>query len=782
MHEVTNKTQLSCLALDVQGQVQGVGFRPFVYRLARLHSLKGEIFNHDSGAGALLEGEIQNLENFISDFHDQVEKPIIIDSLNLRHTPVNGFVDLKIKFPIKSKNSNGERRFHLQPDSSTCSECWKDYFNPQSRFYGYVFISCSSCGPRWTITNKLPFERENTSYSAFPLCSACQHDYKNSANRRFHAQTISCPTCGPKLRLIGPDAEENLTEQISKLLSRGAVGAVKGLGGFQLICDASNPKAIQRIRKIKDRPDQALSIMYKDISIFNKYGGKLSDWNKLIEPEAAIHCLENIYLPLNELIAPELFQIGCMAPTTPLHHSIMPDSGLMIVTSCNKKSFPIARTFEEISFLQNEMDFILDHNREIVFSIDDSVVRNRHLHRAARGFRPKVLKVKPCPKTVLALGADLKNSVAVLHSTHLIELPYNGSLGDLDGLETIKKQVEKQMKLFEVKPEVVLCDRHPQTMTVEINPYPELKTISISHHFSHALADKNPEEKIILTFDGTGFNEETIASGGEGYILKNDKLIQVLSMRKMPLVGGDSAIQEPWKVLTAILAKAGFDKTQILQLMPDISDESLTVIFEIAQNENLLQTTSVGRWFDAMSSLITFKNRKQTYEAQAPMILESSALQYFNSRTKIDFNLENFSYNDAELFVTEIKPDFGAIETPIFEIDGIGMAAYFTKLIISDDTKLLNREAINKVAFDIHFLIAEVSAIGIRKISEKYNIKIVVGSGGVFQNELFSYLLKFMLQKKGIKFHRPSWQTLNDQSIARGQLLSRIILKDENYA
>ena len=785
MHEVSSKTQLSCLALDVQGQVQGVGFRPFVYRLARHHSLKGEIFNHESGAGALLEGDSQSLENFKNELQRMARKPIKIDSLNFKQIQARGFRDLSIKTDaeITATNSVGLRRLHLQPDSSTCPDCWNDYFNPKSRYYGYAFISCSICGPRWTITHTLPFERHHTSYQSFPMCSDCRADYESPQDRRFHAQTVSCPACGPQLKLLGPQSETNLTAQVSKLLSQGAVGAVKGLGGYQLVCDADNRDAVIRLRKLKDRPHQALAVMFKDRNVFKDFGGSLDDWFNLTAPESAVHCLENIRLPLKEWIAPELSHVGCMAPTTPLHHSIMPDSGLLIVTSCNKKSFPIARSLEQVPFLlSNEIDFILDHNREIVFSIDDSVVRNETLLRAARGYTPKIQKIKPNLTTVLALGADLKNSAAVIHSDHLIELPYNGSLSDLDGAQVVKEQLSKQLKLLNLNPEVVLCDRHPNTLSSEINPFSDLPALPVSHHSAHALAVQNPHDKLILTFDGTGINEEFEINGGEAYVFENNHLIHALSMRPMPLVGGDSSIREPWKSLTAVLATAGFDKNKIAELLPELSEEKLSVIFRLALNTQTLHNTSFGRWFDAAAALICFKTRSQTYEAQAPMILESLALEYYRYLQENKFNYEDCLFDSTDRFVYVEELPLSKKTSRRTRIDGIKMLAYLAEANLSGKTNLQSKESLYRAAYHAHLLAAEVTAYAVMKTSENFKFKEVVGTGGVFQNEIFSLLLNLKLQKYGFQFQRPTQQTLNDQSIARGQLLSHVSLKEEHYA
>ncbi|PWU20299.1 MAG: hypothetical protein C5B49_04475 [Bdellovibrio sp.] len=791
--------------IDLCGQVQGVGLRPFLFRLASQNRLQGIIFNHPAGAGADLEGDPEDLRIFLAQLRNNLNRPPLkIENLFCRETKPRGFSGLQL---VEEKNAparsdcggadgaalGGEARqgadlgaavarqavgrqvvavrLSAPPDLATCEQCWQEYLDPASRYYLYPFISCTACGPRWTVTRGLPFDRERTSLADFPLCPECLEIYRNPLDRRFHAQTLSCPKCGPRLslrahlahpRTVGAAEVETPSPlwEVAKRLSSGEVGVLKGLGGFQLVADALNEQAIQRVRHLKARPDQALAVMFRDHRSFLRFGGTAEQWALLKTPVGPILSLPGLHLPTQKMLAPDLSELGVMAPTTPLHLAVMTGIEAMVVTSANRHGMPIPRSVQELEFANQtssgsaahatkDVDFILDHNREICFAIDDSVLRGDQILRAARGLRPQV---EACEDhgNILALGADLKNSCALTAGGLMIDLPYNGRLENLQGLEEIRDRLKRQLDLFSFCPREVAVDQHPQSVTPLLNLFPNAEVTRVPHHWAHALAVAEDGD-LILAFDGTGWNGEAAMNerrqrsrdvwgepeinGGEGYQFVDGRLHHVLQMAPLPLVGGDSAVREPWKVLVTALTSVGFPEERLFDLLPRVARAEIQVIAQLARSTPLL-CSSVGRWFDAASALIVFGSRTQTYEAQAPTILERDA----------DASATRLADCPAPALPAQsfLKEENGKL---IFE------AARLLPLMA--ETGWPHR------AWLAHAWMAELVASAVAKFSPRR----VVGVGGVFQNEIFSKLLAAR-----VKLFRPTHTPVNDQSIARGQL------------
>ncbi len=377
--------QTACLILHYFGHVQGVGMRPFLYRVADALDLKGRIFNQPRGVTAELEGNEQSLEQFQRRVLGTAARPIAISDCTAEWLPARGYRRLEI---IPAPSVQGAARHTIQPDAATCPQCWADHADPTSRFHAYPFVTCCECGPRWTILDRFPFERPNTTYADFTLCEECQAEYEDPGSRRHHAQTLSCPRCGPSLSFAtSPAAPDKASLQgIHALLLDAGVGLIKGLGGFQLIGNADSPAAIRRIRMLKQRPAQSLAVMLRDEDVFLRAGGHPSQWQRLRSAAAPILSLREFSHPLAGMLAPDLRELGVMAPTTPLHGMLFNQQiDALVVTSGNPKGCPLPRSREEIRFaLGSEIDFIIDHERRITRAVDDSVVRGSIILRKAR--------------------------------------------------------------------------------------------------------------------------------------------------------------------------------------------------------------------------------------------------------------------------------------------------------------------------------------------------------------------------------------------------------------
>ncbi len=744
MHTVIENHQTTCVVLNYIGQVQGVGMRPFLFRIADELNLKGRIFNHSRGVSAELEGDKSKLDLFHKRVIELAPKPIEITRWSVDWQSPRGFVQLEI---VTSQDPPTPSRHSIQPDTATCKKCWTDFFNPESRFFNYCFVSCCECGPRWTILHRFPFERCNTSYHSFKLCHDCQTEYENPQSRRFHAQTLSCKKCGPKISISTKTAPliHSELDQVHRSLVHGGVGLIKGLGGFQLIGNAKDPGAIEKIRLLKQRPSQALAIMVRDQESFLNMGGKLSDWEKMILPAAPIVSIQHFQHPLSALLAPDLQELGVMAPTTPFHLMLFgPGIDSIVVTSGNPKAFPIPKSKTEIEFsLDSEIDFIIDHDREVVHAIDDSVLRGDLILRKARGLTPAIYSCQS-KQSRIAFGADLKNAIAIQIDNDIIEFPYCGDLSEGGMLQTQSRNTNEHLKLFDLALQEMdssAVDLNPETITKDIA---HRSHTQVPHHLAHACsAYMSCPSDLVLTFDGTGFDDHSDLGGGDGFVLKKKKWHLVMRLKPVKWVGGNSSVLEPWKSLVLHFAAARLKPDILYNCLPDLSTEMIDVFYTYACTEDGPMTTSMGRWFDAAAALIEFGTQKQNYEAQAPIRLEHLA-KPFQSNLK------------GDRFLCELSNGSGSI----LEIDGAAILIEILKL------KTLNQHSKEQIAYFAHDLMAS----SVAHACSRLQVKSVTGTGGVFQNKVFSDLLSRYLGALGIQFKLPQEFPVNDQCIAIGQL------------
>jgi len=523
------------------------------------------------------------------------------------------------------------------------------------------------------------------------------------------------------------------------------VGLIKGVGGFQLIGNALDAGVIARIRELKARPAKALAIMINNLQNFLAIGGTASDWQRLTSAAAPIASLEGIRLATSALLAPDLREIGVMAPTTGLHYLLGDSDSVLVVTSGNRKGSPLPRDLSEISLeVGRDIDFILDHNRRISHGIDDSVVRGDLILRKARGLTPQVwpgfLGTEKKPPTV-ALGTDMKNSAAIAYNGTVIELPYAGELGDLAGVERQRQEIQNVLELLCLKPEFATVDNHPASLTDYLRPQGISNTRPVPHHLAHAYSvAKDTNVDMILTFDGTGLNENGELKGSEGYLYTDHLLAPRLSLRASPLVGGDTSIRFPWRSAVAMLTTTNFPLVKLQALFPEITKNHLITMMKLCRSGSLASMcSSLGRWFDAAAAIIEFGSRETSYEAQGPIRLEHLAVP--------------FDHNEA-------LPDCVDTSGPLTEIDGGAL------LVQLAEWRLAGQLSTVSLAFLAHDQVARAVA---RAIS-RFNVRSVVGTGGVFQNQLFFARLSHHLEVDGIVLMRPSGIPVNDQSIALGQL------------
>lgn len=715
---------MSTFCIRIKGLVQGVGFRPFIYNLAHKYKLNGTVNNDSKGVLVHINCSGKQLEKFIGDIN--LYKPDLahIDTIEPKELEYKEYRGFKI---IQSSNTKGE--FTLIPsDISICDDCKRELNDPSNRRYKYPFITCTNCGPRYTVINKLPYDRCNTSMEQFPMCEECQKEYNDPSNRRYHAQTIGCFDCGPVLHLRTPKKalelpHEEIIEKTVELIKQGKIIAVKGVGGYHLVCDATNYKAVQNLRERKNRPHKPLAVMVKDIDMGRKLAHINNEEEKLLSSkERPIVVLKTKNI-LASNIAPGIDKIGLFLPYTPLHELLLKGCDTpLVATSANISGEPLCIDFKEVKRLYDVWDYCLDHNRDILNPCDDSVaaaVKNQVLFlRRGRGYAPKAIKLPfKLIQNVLTLGANQKSTVAFGFDDNAILSSHIGDLRTIHSIEFFKHNINTLGSIYGFNPETVVCDKHPGYESTKFadglkKNRKDLKVYRVQHHFAHVRAvmiEKQITQKVLgIAFDGTGYGDDGNLWGGEFFICDLDSYERVGHINYFKLLGGEKAIKEPRRAALSLLLDS-FGKDALKMDHPTIRSfgkrelDSLYLSWEKELNAPL--SSSMGRLFDAVASL-TDVIHTISYEGQSGAMLES-----FYDKTIKEF----YEFNISE-GVIDIIPMIKAI---CIEGD-------------SDGDKV---RAISKFFNTIVEIIV--------RISKKHDLNVVL-SGGVFQNKV---LLELVLDK-----------------------------------
>jgi len=692
------------LLIDCFSCVQGVGFRPTIYRIANSYSLTGNIFNNAKGVHLDLEGHSEYLKRFIAEIQSAQLNPIKIEKITIQKAELKYHQKLMIGASVDGAESNN---YSLPPDLATCSSCWDDFHNPNHRLYQYPFISCTDCGPRWSIVEKLPYDRNQTSMKQFPMCHECLEDYQNPNSRRFHSQTLCCKNCGPQLSMP--------INQAALMIADNKIGLVKGLTGYHLVGNAESELVIQKIRLLKSRPEKALAVMLKDCHQVDQVLQA-----QLKASSAPLVITNKIKTKFQKLLAPKLKTLAVMLPPTPLHFLLFGDLKFLIATSGNPKNYPLVKDKDELpADWLNQIDFILDHNRVIQHCVDDSIVIENQIIRRGRGLAPKISphQAKSSLKSnLVAWGSDMKVSPLIQTPTQRVQLPYLGELLHPKNGERIKKEVEDMLQLLNIKNYIDLIDAHPQSLTKQLI-HSQDATLIFHHHAHAESAYQELKTEFVFTFDGTGYGEDGHHWGGE--LLERSPQGQwkrLFSFEPMPYFAGEQMIKFPAFALAALKTQCG---TYEGTLKPYIDQSSL-------------MTTSAGRWFDALASHLFFKEKEITYEAQAAIELEQLAIEPSQS---IDWKQFNFQGNFPTLTLAKYI---------IYEFEG--------------------RFSPNERAWLAHDGLAFLVA----RIAEQRKEYCFGASGGVWQNQLLrKRCLHYFTQiKKELLYSSPC----NDESIALGQI------------
>ena len=628
----------------VKGIVQGVGFRPFVFSLAVKHKLTGEVCNTSSGVEIELNGSPQGLDNFISVLQTSPPPLAKIDEITIQEIPPNSFSDFKI---LPSKAQPGAF-IPISPDVSICPDCARELFDPSNRRFRYPFINCTNCGPRFTIIKDIPYDRLFTTMADFKLCPECKEEYENPLDRRFHAQPVACSECGPFIWFeSGGDniaKNENALQTARQWLKEGKILAIKGLGGFHLACDAANPEAVTLLRTRKRRSLKPFALMAFDTQQIKKHCYVNEQEKRMLEsrerPIVLLRRKEQSNLAAQT--APNQNSLGVMLPYTPLHLLLLePQKGfpeMLVMTSGNLSEEPIAyEDYQAVNKLTGLADGFLMHNRPIHIRTDDSVVREfqKQLYplRRSRGYAPNPLHLPKELPEILAVGAELKNTFCLTRNHYGFISHHIGDLENYETLLSFEKGIVHFERLFRIKPEIIACDIHPDYLStryaVERAEKENLPLIKVQHHHAHlaaCLADNNwdSDEPVLgITFDGTGLGTDGTIWGGEFLLGNYSEYQRLFYLKNIPLPGGEAAIRKPARIAYAYLQDAGIELDSDLPSIQVLCGDELSMLkFQLEKRINCPLTSSMGRFFDAVSALIGIR-QTVSYEGQAAIELEA---------------------------------------------------------------------------------------------------------------------------------------------------------------
>ncbi len=643
-HEVLRRRRE---ALTVRGVVQGVGFRPFVYRIAIEEGLAGFIGNDTGGVTIEIEGPAERVEAFRRRLQAEAPPLSRIDSVMAREMPLVGETD----FRIVASEARGQVSTGIPADAATCADCLRELLDPHDRRYRYPFLNCTNCGPRFTITRRIPYDRPQTSMAKFKMCAACQAEYDDPLNRRFHAQPNACPLCGPKVWLVAPDgtqipSADPVTATIDRLMA-GKILAIKGIGGFHLAVDATSESAVRRLRERKHRYGKPLAVMVRDLDAARAICELTAEEEKLLLtiPRPIVLAQGRGGCGIAPAVAPGIPWLGVFLPYAPLQHLLFADRRVkaLVMTSANLSEEPIAIDNDEaLARLGKIADAFLMHDREILQRCDDSVMSlvdcRPQVIRRARGFVPLAVQLPAALGDVpplLAVGGHLKNVFALARGRFAYQSQHLGDLENITGLEFFRESLAHLMQTFEIAPETVVHDLHPGYLSTswakEWAGERNLPLIAVQHHHAHiaaCMAEHGVDAPVIgLSLDGTGYGTDGKIWGGEVLITRMDGFERFAHLDYVPMPGGEAAIREPWRMALGALHAAGFDteSQHVLVLMRTKAQDARILGRMIERGLNTPLTSSCGRLFDAAAAVVLGRGLVD-YEAQAAIELEGLAV------------------------------------------------------------------------------------------------------------------------------------------------------------
>ena len=762
-----NKKELTW-RIRVYGIVQGVGFRPTVSRHATSNGICGTVCNKGPYVEIYAQGQKKQMEGFLKALEVQPPKRAAILKINTEDVTAETDMHFETFDIIESEKTKGE--IFVSPDIAICEECKEEMYDPKDRRYLHPFINCTCCGPRLTILDALPYDRERTSMKEFPMCSDCAEEYEDETTRRYDAQPVCCNECGPEVYLIGrSERGRDAITYTRRMISEGKIVAIKGIGGFHLCCDATNEEAVQRLRTLKRRPAKPFAVMAKDESVVKR--------ECVVTPEQEMiltgHQKPILLLDkenggrLAPSIAPDNPKVGVMLPYAPVQLLIfqyddgikMPD--ILVMTSGNISGAPICREdTEAVAELSHLCDAMLSHNRKIRIRADDTVMdfykNEPYMIRRSRGYAPLPFMMSTDWKgKVLAVGGELKNTFCIGVDSRFYPSPYVGDLEDLRTVKALQETIQRFQTLLEVHPQVVVCDLHPKynsTVVAEELGYPIVK---VQHHYAHILScmvENDCQEPVIgVALDGTGYGTDGTIWGGEILLADYEDFTRFGNITPFLQIGGDVSAKEGWRIAVSMIYGYTKDRElagEIMKKLDLCSEKESKVQFAMADRKlNAVLSTSVGRLFDAVSAILGIRH-KSSFEGEASMALEFAA--------------EAYEQKDHEQKQNE------KIDPLVYEEDG--HVILNTQLLVQRivEAKLQGADS-GRLAYWFHEILAEqITAVCVEARNVSGRQKAVL-SGGVFQNRLLLRLTEERLTEEGFEVLRHRMVPPNDGGIAVGQ-------------
>lgn len=740
--------------IRVTGTVQGVGFRPFVYRIATKLGLVGYVLNDSMGVLIEVQGPKRSLNELQLQLLENAPNLAIVETL----TPEPIEITDDNEFTIRESRDFGLAAAPVSIDAATCADCLRDIYDSNNRRYRYPFTNCTNCGPRYTIIKSVPYDRPQTTMSKFTMCPQCQEEYDNPGDRRFHAQPNACPNCGPTLQLINPrglvlGTGDTALRMTVSLIKEGLIAAIKGLGGYHLAVDASNDASVKLLRDRKGRSHKPFAVMVPDLEWAEKLCHLTDEARVLLNSprRPIVTCAKRHGNHVSKALAPNINDLGIFLPYTPLHYLLLKDFGSpLVMTSGNMTDDPISYEDSDAKIrLMPIADVMLYHNRPIYIRCDDSVAKTNEgswkLIRRARGYAPEVMRLgRITRRNIVAVGAELKNTVTVAKEDFLVTSQHIGDLEHLATYQSFIHTITHLSGLYGILPDLIVHDLHPEYLSSKFALQSDLETLAAQHHHAHIAScmfeHRTTGPVIGVAFDGLGMGTDGTLWGGEFMLADLEGFTRVAHLKEIPLPGGTKAIKEPWRMAISWLNET-YQSEELEPLFAELNPQS-SLVLKLINAIPQPTTTSMGRLFDAVAALLGIRSAI-TYEGQAAIELEMLAARGASDKY------------------------------PVFECEILNNAS----MIIADPSQLLRQllelkhrgVPVEQLAMAFHRSLSSMTVQICTDLASANNISTVALSGGVFQNNILTRFCTEGLEKSGLRVLTHQVIPPNDGGISTGQ-------------